>query len=75
MPKVPKSVQEIQRMANILPINLQHRVTQDVSVNGYHLQKGTVVIPQIAAVHMDPKIFPNQIRSIHPAILVYIVQK
>uniref|UniRef100_A0A8R1DNK2 Uncharacterized protein n=1 Tax=Caenorhabditis japonica TaxID=281687 RepID=A0A8R1DNK2_CAEJA len=48
---------ETQRMANILPLNLPHALTKDVTINGYHLKKGTGIIHQIANVMTDENIF------------------
>uniref|UniRef100_A0A914X294 Unspecific monooxygenase n=1 Tax=Plectus sambesii TaxID=2011161 RepID=A0A914X294_9BILA len=59
-PKLPyttATISEIQRCANILPMNLPHRTTQRVTVDGYDIAEGTVIVPQISAVHMDEKHF------------------
>lgn len=53
------NIQEIQRNANILAQNLIHQTTRDVIIDGYHLPKGTAVIPQISVVLLDSIIFPH----------------
>uniref|UniRef100_A0A914YY45 Cytochrome P450 n=1 Tax=Panagrolaimus superbus TaxID=310955 RepID=A0A914YY45_9BILA len=55
-------MQEVQRITILLPLNLQHKVTEDVNIDGYHIPKGTTVIPQFQSVHMDGKVFadPNK---------------
>ncbi len=59
LPYTAATIQEIQRLANILPINLQHTVCEEVQINGFTIPKGTAVIPQISAVLMDPELFPK----------------
>lgn len=53
------TVVELQRCANILPINVQHRVFEETTLNGLVIPAGTTVLPQIHTVHRDPKLFPN----------------
>nr|pir hypothetical protein F41B5.3 - Caenorhabditis elegans [Caenorhabditis elegans] len=50
---------ESQRCANIVPINLFHATTKDTVINGYPVKKGTGVIAQISTVMLDEKIFPE----------------
>ena len=45
MPYFNACLHELQRIVTILPLNLQHRMTEDGFVNGYALPKGTVIIP------------------------------
>ncbi|KAK0393489.1 hypothetical protein QR680_000237 [Steinernema hermaphroditum] len=53
------TINEIQRIANILPINLLRTVSEDVSIDGFHFPANTLVIPQISIVMNDPKNFPD----------------
>ncbi|KAM9155771.1 cytochrome P450 2K4-like [Pangshura tecta] len=46
-------VHEIQRFANILPMDLPHETTEDVRLNGYFIPKGTYIIPLLASVLRD----------------------
>uniref|UniRef100_A0A914CDE9 Cytochrome P450 n=1 Tax=Acrobeloides nanus TaxID=290746 RepID=A0A914CDE9_9BILA len=50
------TINEIQRLCNLLPVNLFHRTTKDVHINGYNISKGTVIVPQICAVLFDEKV-------------------
>uniref|UniRef100_A0A8R1E5Y6 CYtochrome P450 family n=1 Tax=Caenorhabditis japonica TaxID=281687 RepID=A0A8R1E5Y6_CAEJA len=59
LPYMSAVVNECQRCANILPINLMHATTQDTIIKGYHLPKGTGVIAQISTLMLDEKIFPE----------------
>ncbi|CAJ0581398.1 unnamed protein product, partial [Mesorhabditis spiculigera] len=53
------AVCEIQRIANILPINLLRTVSEDVRIDGYFYPKGTMVIPQIATMLNDETVFED----------------
>uniref|UniRef100_A0A914CL09 Cytochrome P450 n=1 Tax=Acrobeloides nanus TaxID=290746 RepID=A0A914CL09_9BILA len=49
-------VNEAQRLANIIAINVRHTTLKDVEILGYKLPKGTTIVPQISVVMSDPKI-------------------
>ncbi|KAH7718336.1 Protein CYP-33E2 [Aphelenchoides avenae] len=49
-------IMETQRMCNLLPQNLLHRTTRDVVVDGYHLPKGTTIVPQMSCTHFDENV-------------------
>ncbi|NXC48134.1 CP2K6 protein, partial [Penelope pileata] len=53
MPYTDAVVHEIQRFANILPINLPHETTTDVIFKGYFIPKGTYIIPLLNSVLQD----------------------
>uniref|UniRef100_A0A914W8C6 Cytochrome P450 n=1 Tax=Plectus sambesii TaxID=2011161 RepID=A0A914W8C6_9BILA len=57
LPYLCATVQELQRAANIVPLSVQHTVTDDVIINGHRIPKGTTVIPQTASLHSDPELF------------------
>ncbi|XP_031097489.1 cytochrome P450 82A3-like [Ipomoea triloba] len=41
-----------------------HEAIEDCTINGYHIQKGTRLIPNLAKIHRDPKVWvePNEFR-------------
>ncbi|CAI9615853.1 unnamed protein product [Staurois parvus] len=57
MPYTDAVIHEIQRFGNIIPTNLPHATTQDVTFKGYFLPKGTYVIPLLASVLRDESHF------------------
>lgn len=55
LPYTNAVIHEVQRMGNILPLNVPRAVTVDTTLAGYHLPKGTVVLTNLTALHKDPK--------------------
>ncbi|KAI1702517.1 cytochrome p450 domain-containing protein [Ditylenchus destructor] len=50
-------INEVQRMANLVPHNMMHSTTRDVTVDGYFFPKGTAITHQVSAVLYDDQVF------------------
>ncbi len=48
LPYLQATIQEIQRHANLIPINLEHQTNCAVQIGDHLLPGGTIVIPQVA---------------------------
>uniref|UniRef100_A0A915EG32 Tryptophan synthase beta chain-like PALP domain-containing protein n=1 Tax=Ditylenchus dipsaci TaxID=166011 RepID=A0A915EG32_9BILA len=59
LPYTNAVINETQRFANLFPVNLLHRTTKDVECGGYKIAKGTLIVPVIASVLYNEKIFPE----------------
>ncbi|CAO2588149.1 Cytochrome P450 2J3 [Lemmus lemmus] len=55
MPYTNAVIHEVQRMGNIIPLNVPREVTADSTLAGFHLRKGTMVLTNLTALHRDPK--------------------
>ncbi|XP_060062288.1 cytochrome P450 2J2 isoform X2 [Erinaceus europaeus] len=54
MPYTNAVIHEVQRMGNILPLNVPRAVVSDTTLAGYDLRKGTVILTNLTALHRDP---------------------
>uniref|UniRef100_G1RU85 Uncharacterized protein n=1 Tax=Nomascus leucogenys TaxID=61853 RepID=G1RU85_NOMLE len=54
MPYTDMVIHEVQRFADITPMNLPHRVTRDTAFHGFLIPKGTSIITLLNTVHYDP---------------------
>ncbi|VDN25712.1 unnamed protein product [Cylicostephanus goldi] len=59
LPYVEATIAELQRVTNVLPWAIPHRTMEDVEIMGFHLPKGTVILPQYGTVHCDTHYYPE----------------
>ncbi|XP_076807903.1 cytochrome P450 2U1-like [Clavelina lepadiformis] len=57
MPYTKAFIEETMRFATATPLGFQHKTNKDAEINRYFIPKGTMVTPNIWAVHNDPKYF------------------
>ncbi|XP_072044942.1 cytochrome P450 2U1-like [Amphiura filiformis] len=50
---------EIQRIASIAPLGIAHSCGKDTTLGPYTIPKGSIVVPNLWAVHHDPDLWPN----------------
>ncbi|XP_036969489.1 cytochrome P450 2J6-like [Acanthopagrus latus] len=53
MPYTNAVIHEIQRMANIIPLNLVHKAGKDTTLDKYTIPKGTMILPTLNSVLHD----------------------
>lgn len=46
---------EVQRRTNVPPLGISHRAICDTDIFGYKIPEGTIVLPSLYSIHMDPK--------------------
>ncbi|XP_058528018.1 cytochrome P450 2C30-like [Ochotona princeps] len=59
MPYMDTVIHEIQRYIDLIPNTLSLSVTQNIQFRGYHIPKGTEILPSLTSVLYDEKEFPN----------------
>ncbi|XP_063963782.1 cytochrome P450 2J2-like [Lytechinus pictus] len=55
LPYCDATLMEIMRIRPVVPLSLPHMTSADVTLGPYTIPKGTIVIPNLWAVHHDPK--------------------
>ncbi|XP_014674413.1 PREDICTED: cytochrome P450 2J2-like isoform X2 [Priapulus caudatus] len=59
MPYTEATILELQRLSNVVPLAIPHATQKKGTLAGYEIPNGTMVLPNLYAVHMDPKRFPD----------------
>lgn len=55
LPLFEASMAEVQRIRSTVPVGIPHGTVGPVEIEGYHIPKGTMILPLLWAVHMDEK--------------------
>jgi cytochrome P450 len=53
LPFTDAVIDEVQRFLDIIPFNIPHYATKNISFRGYNIPQGTVIIPMIHSVLRD----------------------
>lgn len=59
LPYCEAVILESLRLGNIVPFSLPHLVSDDISIKGYTLPKGSVIFPVLDSVAHDEELFPD----------------
>lgn len=59
MPLVEASIAETQRIRSVVPVGIPHGTLEDMEIDGYHIPKGTMLVPLQWAIHMNETAWKN----------------
>ncbi|XP_022089789.1 cytochrome P450 2J6-like [Acanthaster planci] len=59
LPYAVATLQEVQRIGNIIPLGVPHEASGDVTFRQHHIPKGTLVLPNLWALGTDPTLWPE----------------
>ncbi|XP_055348080.1 cytochrome P450 2C30-like isoform X2 [Paramacrobiotus metropolitanus] len=57
---------EVARWGSVVPLSVARGVSQDVTIDGYFIPKGTYVMPNLWYIHRDPKYWGSDIGEFKP---------
>nr|XP_054767382.1 cytochrome P450 2J2-like [Lytechinus pictus] len=55
LPYCNATLAEVMRIRPVLPVSVPHMTSDDVSLGGYSIPKGAIIVPNLWAVHHDPR--------------------
>ena len=55
MPYVEAICQEVQRLGNVVPLNIARSAAEELTVLGYRIPKGTFIMSNLWHIHRDPR--------------------
>uniref|UniRef100_A0A1I8H373 ANK_REP_REGION domain-containing protein n=1 Tax=Macrostomum lignano TaxID=282301 RepID=A0A1I8H373_9PLAT len=53
------TLEEVHRIASLVPLGLAHRLQDDISIGEYRLPRDSLVMFNVYAIHRDPDLFPE----------------
>ncbi|KAL1767494.1 cytochrome P450 2D20-like, partial [Sigmodon hispidus] len=65
LPYTNAVIHEVQRFADIVPVNLPHMTSRDIEIQGFLIPKGTTLIPNLSSVLKDETVWEKPLHF-HP---------
>ena len=59
MPYAEAFIEELLRIASVLPVAVPRLAAKDFKFHGYIIPKGTTIYPSLYTMHYDPEVFPE----------------
>ncbi|XP_038056997.1 cytochrome P450 2J6-like isoform X2 [Patiria miniata] len=59
LPYTEATLMELQRVANILPLGIPHQASEDTTILGFDIPKGSVIMPNMWALSTDSKLWQD----------------
>lgn len=59
LPFISAIMKECLRWQNVLPLGVAHCLTEDDEYRGWHIPKGTIVMPNAWSILHDPEVYPD----------------
>lgn len=50
---------EVQRLSTLVPLSVEHRVSEDTELNGFTISSKAIIFINLYGVHHDPHLFPD----------------
>jgi cytochrome P450 family 2 subfamily J len=66
MPYLNATILETQRLSSIVPLSLMHMCSEDVTLRGYSIPKGTFIVPNLDSVLHDKAIWGEDVMTFKP---------
>ncbi|VDI69339.1 Hypothetical predicted protein [Mytilus galloprovincialis] len=57
LPYVMATIQEVQRIATIVPLAVPHLAVEDIEIDGMTIPKNAIIFPSLMSVHRDPSLW------------------
>jgi len=66
MPYTEATIMETLRYSSLIPIGVWHSTLRDVEFRGFRIPKDTMIIPNLYAVHHDPRLWGEDVEKFNP---------
>ncbi|CAG5128741.1 unnamed protein product, partial [Candidula unifasciata] len=66
LPYLNAAIMETSRLASIVPLSLMHTCSEEVTLRGYTIPKGTFIVPNLDSVLLDKTIWGEDVLTFRP---------